>query len=312
MKTVSKHLYRNLSLGILAVVLAALIAAAWLHPLAGGPQSGQRLNVVAGENFWGSLASQLGGNRVNVTSIVSDPNADPHEYESSTANARSFAAANLIILNGAGYDDWGNKLLAANPEAGRQVLTAATLLGKKTGDNPHFWYNPDYVYKMVDQISAEYESIDPAHAGYYRSQHATVEASLNPYRQRLGYIKSHFGGTRVAATEDIFAYLASYTGLNLVSPPEFMQAVAEGNDPPADSVATFNDQLAAGTPKVLVYNLQTSTAVTTNIRKLAAAQNIPVVGVTETTQPPGATFQDWMDGELDALTNALNAPALGQ
>src|SRR6267378_2514325 len=112
------------------------------------------INVVAGENFWGSIASQLGGPKVSVQSVVTDPNADPHEYESSTNDARAFAEAGLVILNGAGYDDWGQKLLAANSSSHRKVLDIATLLGRKTGDNPHFWYEPAYVLKVADNITA--------------------------------------------------------------------------------------------------------------------------------------------------------------
>ena len=299
-------------IGTLFVIVVSVGAAAWhSSPRLTASKSG-RIVVVAGENFWGSLASQLGGSRVRVISIVSDPNADAHEYESSTANARAFAAANYVILNGAGYDDWGNKLLSASSDSSREVLTVADLLGKHEGDNPHFWYDPDYVYKVIDRISADYTAIAPADAPYFHERHDAVEASFSPYRQRLAFIKAHFAGTRVAATEGIFAYLASYTGLDVMSPPEFMEALSEGNDPPARSVAAFEKQLESGAPKALVYNLQTSTATTTNLKKLAAAHNIPVVGVTETSQPPAATFQEWMDAQLDALISALSASTSGE
>jgi hypothetical protein len=128
---------------LLAATLLSIVLAACGAPPAGN--STKTLQVIAGENFWGSIAAQLGGARVEVTSIVTNPNTDPHEYESSATDARAFATADYVILNGAGYDDWGQKLLSANPSSSRKVFTVADLLNKKAGDNPHFWYNPDWV-----------------------------------------------------------------------------------------------------------------------------------------------------------------------
>jgi zinc/manganese transport system substrate-binding protein len=269
-----------------------------------------QIQVVAGQNFWGSIASQLGGSKATVQSVVSDPNADPHEYESNTNDARAFADANFVILNGAGYDNWANKLLSANPSSHRTVLVAADLLGKKAGDNPHFWYNPDYVIRMADQITADYKSIDSADSAYFDRQRAAFTTALEPYTQRLASIRTKFSGVPVGATESIFVYMAAYVGLNLISPPEFMDAVAEGNDPPAAAVINFQNQITSKQVKVLVYNVQTATAVTTNIKHLAALANIPLVGVSETLQPEAATFQDWQLSQLLALQNALNASAL--
>jgi zinc/manganese transport system substrate-binding protein len=268
------------------------------------------LNIVAGQNFWGSIVTQLAGNAGKVTSVVTDPNADPHNYESSSDDARAFANADYVVLNGAGYDAWGDKLIAGNPNAKRKVFTVADLLGKKEGDNPHFWYNPDYVTKVADQVTADLKSLDRADAAYFDAQRTAFETALAPYRARLAAIKAKFAGTPVASTESIFVYLGDYLGLKTLSPPEFMQAVAEGNDPPAPSVAAFQDLLSKKQVKVLVYNQQTSTAVTTNLRKVATNQGIPVVGVTETIQPPDATFQEWFGSELIDLQNALNADAL--
>ncbi len=269
------------------------------------------VQIVAGENFWGSLVSQLGGSHVNVISIVSDPNADPHEYESSAGNARAFANANYIILNGAGYDSWGDKLLSASSNPNRKVLRVADLLGKREGDNPHFWYNPAYVNQVISQMESDLIALDPENATYYKQQYQTLQSSLAQYQNRIASIKQQFGGTKVAATEDIFAYLADAAGIALISPPAFTQAVAEGNDPPAQSVVTFQNQLTSGQPKVLVYNQQTVTPLTENVKKLAAQHGIPVIGITETIQPPDVSFQDWMNAELIALQNALNAKALG-
>jgi zinc/manganese transport system substrate-binding protein len=290
---------------LLAVVLAASACGGSTQAAATGS-----IKVVAGQNFWGSIATQLGGSKASVQSVVTDPNADPHEYESNTNDARAIADANFVILNGAGYDNWANKLLAANPSSHRTVLIAADLLGKKAGDNPHFWYNPDYVIRMADQITADYKSIDSADAAYFDQQRVAFTTALKPYTQRLAEIKAKFGGVRVGSTESIFVYMATYLGLNLISPPEFMDAVAEGNDPPASAVVAFQNQIRSKQVKVLVYNVQTATAVTTNIKHLAALADIPVVGVSETLQPESATFQDWQLSQLLTLQNALNASAL--
>lgn len=264
------------------------------------------MNVVAGENFWGSLASQLGGKLVHVTSIVSDPNADPHEYASNSADARAFAAARYVILNGAGYDDWANRLLSAQSERGRKVFTVAALLGKKNGDNPHFWYSPSYVSRVIDRITADYRALEPGAASYFALRHAAVEAALSPYRARLKYISKHFSGARVAATESVFQYLAQYLHLDLVTSGAFMRAVSEGVDPPASSVAAFDQQIAGRRFQVLVYNRQTVSPLITTIRKQVLAKKIPAIGVSETIQPPRATFERWMGGQLDALRKALS------
>ena len=147
----------------LFLVVVILVAACGNGASAGGP--GRTLNIVAGENFWGSIASQLAGDHGRVQSVVSDPSTDPHQYESSNNDARAFAKADLVILNGAGYDDWGKKLLDANPSQGRRVLTVADLLGKKSGDNPHFWYDPQIIGKVADAITDAYKKQDPIGAG---------------------------------------------------------------------------------------------------------------------------------------------------
>jgi zinc/manganese transport system substrate-binding protein len=294
-------------------VIAALMFASATSCSGAGSASGSGVvQVVAGENFWGDIATQLGGSRASVQSVVTDPNADPHEYESNTNDARAFATANLVILNGAGYDDWGQKLLQANPNQSRLVLDVSDLLGKKPGDNPHFWYDPDLVIKVADRITAEYRSIDSGDSSYFDQQRSAFTTSLQPYMHRLAEIKQKFSGEPVGATETIFAYLAYYLGLKLISPAPFMQAVSEGNDPPADSVVTFQDQIAHRAIKVLVYNAQTATAVTTSLRIAAMRQSIPVVGVSETLQPLTASFQEWQDSQLIALENALDSEAPAQ
>ena len=287
-----------------AALLSALLAACGAPPAGAG--SGKTLQVIAGENFWGSIAAQLGGSRVSVTSIVTNPNTDPHEYESSATDARAFATADYVILNGAGYDDWGQKLLSANPSQSRKVLTIADLLHKKAGDNPHFWYNPDWVDKVADTITSDYRALDPAEAGYFTKQREALTSALQPYRDSIARVRSTSNGIPVGSTESIFVYLAQALGLNLVSPPEFMQAISEATDPPAQTVAEFQRQISQRQIKVLVYNTQTSTPITENLKQLATRNGIPVVGISETVEPATAFFQDWQSKQLNSLLAALS------
>ncbi|HVS48874.1 MAG TPA: zinc ABC transporter substrate-binding protein [Candidatus Dormibacteraeota bacterium] len=286
-----------------------LLCLAVLAGACGGPSAGPigAINVVAGENFWGSVALQLGGSKVNVQSVVTDPNADPHLYESSANDARAFADASLVVLNGAGYDAWGQKLLDANPSVHRQVLDVAQMLGLKVGDNPHFWYNPDYVVRVADRITAEYKSIDSANATYFDQRRTDFANALVPYTDEIRNIEQKYSGTPIGATESIFVYMASALGLSLTTPAGFMNAVAEGNDPPTSDVVTFQNQITANQIKVLVYNVQTTTAVTTTVKALAAAHRIPGVGVSETLLPENLTFQDWQLKQLKSLEAALSS-----
>ncbi len=280
--------------------------------VSGASPAGGVLRVVAAENVWGSLAAQIGGSRAQVVSFITDPNADPHEYESNTADARAVAGADYVIENGAGYDSWMNRLLGASPDPRRRTLDVASLLGAKNGDNPHFWYSPDDVNRAAAQMAQDFEALDPAHAAYYEAQYRLLQASLAGYQARIADMKRQFGGTKVAATEDIFSYLAAAAGLDLVSPPAFTHAIADGNDPPAASVVEFENQLKGGEVKLLVYNEQTVTPLADSMKRLAAAQGIPVVAVTEMIRPPGASFEAWMEGQIAEMQSALGAKAAGQ
>ena len=268
--------------------------------------AGRALHVVAAENFWGSIASQLGGDHVQVTSVISSPDADPHDYEPTPADARLFADSRYVILNGAGYDSWGQKLLDANPVNSRTILTVANLLGKKAGDNPHFWYDPDAVTQVVNQITSDLKRLDPTNAAYYgqrNSQFATV--TLKPYHDLISTIRQRYSGTPVSATESIFVYLAGALGLNLTTPPGFMKAISEGQEPTATEKATFDQQITQKQVKVFVYNKQNAMPDVDALKKKAETAGIPVVAITETPDPGTTSFQTWQEVQLQALRQAL-------
>lgn len=291
----------------MAVGLCASAACSSGRP--GGGSSGGRLTVVAAESFWGSIASQLGGSRADVRSVITDPNADPHDYESTSADARLVASANYVVINGAGYDAWADKLVNANHAAGRTVTRIGDLVGARTGDNPHLWYNPAFVEKAADQMTADLQRLDPAHRDYFAQQRVALRRAMQSYRDLVSSIRTAYAGTKIGATETIFEYMAQGLNLDLVSPQAFMEAVAEGNDPPAASVADFQRQVSDRTIKVLVFNSQTATAVTTNIERQASRNGIRTIAVTETMPRRFATFQAWQEAQLRALQAALAGAA---
>ncbi|MGZ4613093.1 MAG: metal ABC transporter solute-binding protein, Zn/Mn family [Kineosporiaceae bacterium] len=286
-------------------------AAATATGAAGGAQS-RVIRVVAAENFWGSIAAQLGGAHVQVHSIIDNPNADPHDYEPTAADGRAVATADLVLVNGIGYDTWASKLAAANPVANRTVLDIGQLLGVPDGGNPHRWYNPDEVTRVVDQLAADFATADPADASAFQAQQATFEnQTLAGYKQVIADIKSRYAGTPVGASESIFAMVAPALGLDLITPPSFLKAISEGTDPTAADKATIDQQIAEKKIKVYVYNSQNATPDVQSQVNAAKAVGIPVTTITETMVPATSTWQEWQTRQLVAVRDAL-AKATGR
>lgn len=274
--------------------------------------SANLIKVVAAENFWGSIAAQLGGNRVAMTAIIVNPNTDPHDYEATPADARTMATAQMVIVNGIGYDPWAPKLLAANPANGRVVLAVGDLLGLKNGDNPHRWYSPTDVYKVIDQITADYKQIDPAGAAYYDAQRTNyLTRGLAKYNGLVSAIKAKYAGTPVGASESIFVPMAQALGLDLITPPGFLHAISQGSDLTASDKATADAQIKNKKIKIYVYNTQNATPDVQSEVDAARAAGIPVATLTETLDPASATFQDWQVAQLQGIQAAL-AKATGE
>jgi zinc/manganese transport system substrate-binding protein len=273
---------------------------------AGGSSSGKVIQVVAAENFWGSIASQVGGTHVHVTSIITDPTADPHAYEPTPADGRTIATAQVVIVNGVGYDPWAPKLLAADPGS-RTVLTVADVLGLHDGDNPHRWYNPDDVKKVISAYIADLSKVDPAEAGYFQSQQTQFETvALKPYNDLIAQIKSKYSGTPVGASESIFSMLAPALGVNVLTPNSFLKAISEGTDVSAADKAAIDSQIKGHQIKVYVYNSQNTTPdVQAQVAQVKAG-HIPTATITETLTPATATYQDWQTGQLQGILDALN------
>jgi zinc/manganese transport system substrate-binding protein len=301
------------------VVASALLA---LLALAGGcaglstdratTTGGKGLQVVAAENVWGSIASQLGGSRVHVTSVIASPATDPHDYEPTAADARTMAGAQLAIVNGIGYDPWAGKLIAANPVHGRVVLTVGDLLGLEPGANPHRWYSPTDVQKVIDQIARDYTKLDPKNATYFEQQKRRFETrGLAQYKRLIATIKRNNNGVPVGASESIFSPLAEALGLKVLTPTSFLKATSEGAEPTAADKTTIDRQIASRQIKVWVFNSQNSTPDVQRITDAARKKRIPVTTITETPTPPSVSFQGWQARQLEALAAAL-AKATGR
>jgi zinc/manganese transport system substrate-binding protein len=290
------------------ILLAVVAALAFAGPAA----AESTIQVVAAENFWGSIASQLGGDRVHVTSVITSPATDPHDYEPTAADARTLAGAKLVIVNGIGYDPWTDKLLAANPVHGRLELKVGDLVGVKAGGNPHRWYSPVDVQKVIAAIVRDYTRLDPKDAAYFKQRESRFETqALAQYKSLIATINRKYHGVAVGASESIFALMAPALGLDLLTPPSFLKAISEGSDPTAADKSTADRQVAKRQIKVWVFNSQNSTPDVQRLTEAARKQGIPVTTITETLVPASATFQAWQSHQLKALGAAL-AKATGR
>lgn len=296
------------SLAIAVVFVVALPAAALLGCGEGGPSSaaGGRLNVVAAEGFWGSIARQLGGDRVAVTDIVFSPAADPHDYEPTAGDARALARSQMAIVTGIGYDQWATKLLEASPSSERTVLDVGDLLGLEGGDNPHQWYSPSAVQRVIDRIASDYEHADPRHAAYFAARRRRFEAvGLARYRRLIAAIRSRYAGAPIGASESVVEPLSRALGLRLLTPRGFVDAVAEGAEPTPSDKAAADRQIVDRRIAVWIYNSQNATPDVQRLNDAAKAAGIPIATVTETPTPEGASFQSWMARQLEDLRAAL-------
>jgi len=273
---------------------------------AGGSSSG-KLRVVAAENFWGSVASQLGGSKVAVQSIIVNPNTDPHSYEPTASDGVALAKSQMAIVNGIGYDAWASKLLAANPSSSRKVLDVGDLLALMEGDNPHQWYSPSSVQRVINQIVSDYQQLDPKDSAYFDRQRATFEAQgLADYNKTIATIRARYAGVPVGYSESIFQPLGEALGLKLMTPYSFAKAIAEGTDVSAADKQTVDTQAQNRLIKVWVYNSQNATPDVQRVNQLARAAHIPITTITETLSPASATFEQWQVAELQNLQRALH------
>ncbi|MER9030855.1 zinc ABC transporter substrate-binding protein [Mesorhizobium sp. M0674] len=284
--------------------LAALLVAV---PLLTGTaaRAEDKLTIVAAENFYGDLARQIGGSNVTVTSILANPDDDPHLFETSPSTARTIADAKIVIYNGADYDPWMDKLLSASTAKDRTTIVAADLIGKKSGDNPHLWYDPATLPAIAKALSADLAKRDPANAVYYEANLKAFQTSLEAIDKEITDVKNTYAGTEVTATEPVFGYMAEALGLKMLN-YDFQVALMNDAEPSPTQVAAFENSLKDGSAKILFYNSQVTDEATTRLLDIAKQNKVTVIGVTE-TEPAGQTIQTWLGGQIDAVQKALAA-----
>ena len=283
-----------LSLALLAMVTVARAAEG-------------KIEVVAAENFYGNVAQQIGGDRVSVVSILNNPDQDPHLFEVSPAVIRKVAAAQVVLYNGAGYDPWVEQVLSATAKPGRVAIVAADLMQRKSGDNPHLWYDPATMPAVARALATALAAANPAHKDEYAARLATFLASLAPLDAKIAAIRDKYAGTAVTATEPVFGNMAQALKLTMAN-ERFQLAIMNDTEPSARDIAAFERDLKDRKVRVLFYNKQAPTKLVQHLIELARAAKIPVVGITETA-PVGSSYQDWMLMQLDETQRALAGPS---
>jgi len=286
---------------LIALSIASMAAA---HPACAAEG---KIEVVAVENFYGSVAQQIGGDRVSVVSILNNPDQDPHLFEVSPAVLREVAAARVVVFNGAGYDPWVEQVLNATATPGRLAIVAADLMNRKSGDNPHLWYDPETMPAVARALATALAAADPAHKDDYAARLVIFLASLTPIDDKIAAIRGKYAGTAVTATEPVFGDMAKALKLTM-SNERFQLAIMNDTEPSARDVAAFERDLKERRVRVLFYNKQAQTKLVRHLIELARASKIPIVGITE-TEPAAFSYQEWMLMQLDETQRALAGPS---
>ena len=302
------------ALPLAAVLLASACSSSSSSPSAAGGSSTAaaastaKITAIGAENEYADVIAQVGGKYVQSSSIMSNPNTDPHTFEASPAVAREITAAKLIVQNGVGYDDWATTIENAAPSDSRQVINVQQLLKlPDSTPNPHLWYNPTTMPKVASAIAADLAQIDPAHASYYKANAASFTASLSAWTGAIAAFKSAHPGTPVATTEPVADYMLQAAGADNLTPFTFQADIMNGTDPSPQDTALQNSLFTQHKVKVFLYNQQVTDSLTESFIKLAQENGIPVVGVYETMPTPGYDYQTWMEAEVSALNKAVTS-----
>jgi len=302
-----RRLPRSLRIRAIAPVLVALCAV-----LVGcGTSSGSAtkpgvINAVGAENEYADVLAQVGGAYVRVSSILNNPNTDPHTFEASPSVAEEVSQAELIVQNGVGYDTFMNKIESASPNSHRKVIVAQQVLGlPDSTPNPHLWYSPQTMPAVARAMAAELSALEPSHRAYFSARLGSFDASLQPWFQAIAAFKTAYPGTTVATTEPVADYLLQAMGMTNLTPFVFQADVMNGVDPAPEDITLENGLFTKHQVKVFCYNQQVVDSLTTSIRQNAQSAGIPVVGVYETMPTPGYDYQTWMLAEVAAIRAAV-------
>jgi zinc/manganese transport system substrate-binding protein len=277
------------------VLLCLSVILAGCGPGKAPEKSPDKVNIVAAENFYGGVARQIAGNAANITSILNDPNQDPHEFTTDAATAKAVADADIVIYNGIGYDDWMEKLLGVQGKPGRIVIRVAGLIGAKAGDNPHIWYNPRTMPALAAQLAGILNQ--PGNLAAFQKEMDQVTATIEK-------ITIASRGVPVTATEPVYGWMAAALGFQMEN-EGFQLAVMNDTEPSFQQTADFEKSLGEKSVKILFYNRQVTDPTTARMLAFAEKSGVPVVGVTETQPPTAKDYADWILTELDEVNAAL-------
>ncbi|MGZ6268934.1 MAG: metal ABC transporter solute-binding protein, Zn/Mn family [Candidatus Limnocylindrales bacterium] len=286
------------------VVIPALIAAVWGCG-SGTASNNGKIVAVAGENFYGDLIARVGGDRVDVTSIISDPTVDPHTYESNTQSAEAVADARLVVENGLGYDAFLDHLLGASPRSDRKVINVQQVLGVPDGSNAHVWYDPATMPRVARAVADALEQLEPDSKAAFEANLGTYLDSFAPLTARIAEVKASFPGAAVAYTEPVPGDLIAALGFKSLTPQGFARAIENGTDPAPADVAAEQDLLTGHKVSLLLYNRQATSPVTESIKSMAGRSGVPVVGVSETIPKQDESYVDWQLAQLNEIATAL-------
>jgi zinc/manganese transport system substrate-binding protein len=280
--------------------------------LAGGPmgivaaEAAGPVRAIGVENEYADVISQIGGKYVQVQAIETDPNTDPHTFEASPKIAKEIAAAQLIVVNGVGYDDWADKIMSASHRPNRKVINVQKLLGLPDDTaNPHLWFDPKTMPAVAKAVGDTLAELDPDQAAYFHANAEKFVASLEPWNAAIAAFKAKHDKTPIAVTEPVADYLLQAMGFNILTPFTLEKAIMDGNDPSPQDVTIQNGLLSGHKVKVFAYNQQVTDALTKSFLDASKKAGIPVVGVYETMPTPGYTYQSWMLAEVTALERAV-------
>lgn len=306
------------------LTLAASIAAAGTLALgacgsqtssgAGASQSGGQIDVVASTNVYGDIAKSIGGDKVSVTSIISKASQDPHSYEATTQDRLAVSKAKLVIVNGAGYDDFMTRLTDDAKLSGDAVLNAVDASGLRAGAsasasadfNEHIWYSQDAMKKVAQAIADRLGKLDSADAQTFTDRAAQWDSKLAGITSKLAAIKAAHSGQGVAVTEPVPLYMLEAAGLENKTPEAFSSAVEAGNDVPPAALKEMQDLLSSHAVALLAFNPQTESQQTEALKSFAQNAKVPVADFLE-TMPEGSDYVTWMTQNADEISTALGA-----
>lgn len=293
---------------IVRIAIAALASVGMLASVAAcgsGRSSSEKngtIEVVASVNQWGTVAKTLGGGNVNVTSIINSTNVDAHDYEPTTSDIAKLQKAQVIIVNGAGYDAWAVK---AAQSANATIVNAAAVGGVNDGENPHVWFSADVRKAVAQAITEAYEQADAAKKSDFDKLHDQWKSEENNVESKIAEVKQKSDGLAYAATESVASYLAEDMGLTDATPSGYVRATANESEPTPTDIRQFADALKSGEIKLLIVNTQEESELTGKITNAAKSANVPMVELTEQMPERYDSLTAWMEGLVDAFSQVI-------